>query len=115
MNYEDRVTKEYVEGLLVNAGMPKIATGSYTGTGRYGAGNPNSLSFDFEPKMLIVMVEDSPLEFGVFFRGAATIGRPYTQGKATVTWNGGTVSWYHPTYVSDQLNNTSRYYYIAFG
>lgn len=32
----------------------KIATGSYTGTGTYGASNPNSLTFDFIPKMIYV-------------------------------------------------------------
>lgn len=32
----------------------KIQTGSYVGTGTYGADNPCSLTFDFEPKLLIV-------------------------------------------------------------
>ena len=30
----------------------RIATGSYVGTGTYGSSNPNSLTFDFEPKMV---------------------------------------------------------------
>ena len=33
---------------------PKIATGSYVGTGTYGASSPNSLTLDFEPKLVIV-------------------------------------------------------------
>ena len=32
----------------------KIQTGSYIGTGTYGSNNPNTLTFDFEPKLLIV-------------------------------------------------------------
>ena len=32
----------------------KIATGSYTGTGTYGASNPNSLTFEFAPKLVFV-------------------------------------------------------------
>lgn len=32
----------------------QIATGSYTGTGTYGSGNPNILTFEFEPKLVIV-------------------------------------------------------------
>ncbi|MBS1384437.1 MAG: hypothetical protein HPZ90_08585, partial [Flavonifractor sp.] len=35
-------------------GVPKIATGSYTGTGTYGADNPCSLTFNFSPKLVIV-------------------------------------------------------------
>ena len=33
---------------------PKIATGSYTGTGTYGSSNPNSLTFEFDPKIVFV-------------------------------------------------------------
>lgn len=36
---------------------PKIVTGSYTGTGTYGTGNKNTLTFDFEPKMVFVTGE----------------------------------------------------------
>ena len=36
----------------------RIATGSYVGTGTYGASNPCSLTFDFAPKLLIVAIED---------------------------------------------------------
>lgn len=33
----------------------QIATGSYTGTGTYGASNPNSLTFDFAPKVIMAV------------------------------------------------------------
>jgi len=33
----------------------QIATGSYIGTGTYGASNPNSLTFDFVPRLLIML------------------------------------------------------------
>lgn len=32
----------------------QIATGSYVGTGTYGESNPNSLTFEFEPKLVII-------------------------------------------------------------
>lgn len=38
----------------------QIATGRYTGTGTYGSSNPNSLTFDFEPKMVIIWRTSSP-------------------------------------------------------
>ena len=52
MNYEDRVTKEYVEGLL--AGMPKVYAGTYIGTGTYGPGCPTSITFPFTPKLVLL-------------------------------------------------------------
>ncbi len=36
-------------------GFAKIASGTYTGTGTYGADNPNILAFDFEPKLVIML------------------------------------------------------------
>ena len=38
---------------------PKIAKGEYTGTGTYGSANPNTLTFDFEPKLLLVTQRNS--------------------------------------------------------
>lgn len=32
----------------------RMATGSYTGTGTYGSSNPNSLTFEFEPKVFAI-------------------------------------------------------------
>lgn len=43
-----------------DAKAPKIVTGSYVGDGKYGAENPVTLKFDFEPKFLIVTFEDAP-------------------------------------------------------
>lgn len=36
----------------------RIQIGSYIGTGTYGANNPNSLTFEFEPKLLIIPFAD---------------------------------------------------------
>lgn len=44
----DVATKGYVDG------FSKIQVGSYTGTGKYGVNNKNSLTFNFEPKCLII-------------------------------------------------------------
>lgn len=38
------------------ASMPHIATGSYIGTGTSGKENPNTLTFDFPPKVLFVFI-----------------------------------------------------------
>ena len=47
--------KELLDGLLTTANSKaRIQTGSYTGTGTYGASNPCSLTFDFVPQAIIV-------------------------------------------------------------
>lgn len=40
---------------VVSSGA-KIATGSYVGTGKYGPDNPNSLTFDGNPQMVVVSI-----------------------------------------------------------
>ena len=37
----------------LGSGFAKIQTGSYVGTGTYGASNPCSLTFDFTPKIFL--------------------------------------------------------------
>ena len=60
----------------------RIATGSYEGTGTYGASNPCSLTFDFAPKLLIVAIEDQG-----YLRGM--IGyRPQSMAFAIALWSG---------------------------
>ena len=43
-----------VVAALKQAGAVQIATGSYVGTGTYGADHPCSLTFDFSPKLVVV-------------------------------------------------------------
>lgn len=53
--YPPAVSDGYTYTALGQLGAKvQIATGSYTGTGTYGSANPNSLTFGFEPKLVIV-------------------------------------------------------------
>lgn len=45
------------------ATAPKIATGSYVGTGKYGSNNPNSLTFEFDPKLVLIFTGAEPAIF----------------------------------------------------
>lgn len=102
----------------------KIATGSYTGTGTYGSSNPNSLTFDFEPKVLFIAPitnQSGPLNFqSVFWKGMTSfptyIGSADTGMSVVVSW-GTTVSWYtNGSYANRQLNDSgTSYAYIAIG
>lgn len=102
----------------------KIAIGSYVGTGMYSSANPNSLTFDFEPKVVII-VQNSHDNFPgtVFIRGqtlSGTIGENYiSNSQLTVGWSGNTVTWYtnNSSYKDRaQLNiSGNTYFYVALG
>ena len=121
----------------LTAALPKFALGSYVGTGTYGAGNPNSLTFAFEPKLLIVAPEPvgtnnqkdmstaetmSPL---VAIRGASTAtvsldtnryGANFLTIILNLIWNGKTVSWYTNDAALAQYNDaTLTYRSLAIG
>lgn len=101
--------------------FPNIAYGTYVGTGTYGKSNPNTLTFDFEPKLLIFATQSSnsngqiaSIHHMVF---PMTFSEPiYSARASTISWNGNTVSWYHAEYEEAQLNASGKtYYYIAIG
>ena len=105
-------------------GFTKIATGSYVGTGTAGSPNPNSLTFNLEPKVVIIVQNGYDNFPGtVFIRGqtqSATIGENYiSNSQLTVGWSGNTVSWYtgNSSYgARAQLNiSGNTYFYIALG
>ena len=102
----------------------KIATGSYTGTGTYGASNLNSLTFEFAPKLVIIQASKgygySMLVF--IYKNGEEILMPWQSTSGSFTnkgkINNNVVSWYmegnsNATY---QLNESNtKYYYIAIG
>ena len=112
----------------------KIQTGSYVGTGTYGASNPCSLTFDFVPEIVIITKNNAPYGYVQSEPSAVSLLNGQTSFVAsangsssltnTVSW-GTTVSWYISGYVSGdsmsvapnlQLNTSNQtYYYIAIG
>lgn len=100
----------------------KAETGSYVGTGKYGSANPNTLTFSFAPKLVIVQPAGGSAYGPMFARDSATataVKYHETSQTATIIWsNGGkTLSWYTQSNMVDfQLNkNNSEYIYIAIG
>lgn len=90
----------------------KIEAGSYVGTGTSGQSNPNELTFQFAPKMVVVT------ETGAAGLGASTgmlwNGNP-TIGSKSVTLDGNALSWYDSS-AAKQLNTSGTiYYYVAIG
>lgn len=130
---------------LVRTADVKIETGSYTGTGTYCEDNPNSLTFSFVPKVIIIdraysksnsssNKNTSRIGLSVFFAGrtkwlmdkyAVSAGSYSWADECSVTVTGTTVSWYCEALTgmyanthsgAEQLNASGVVYnYIAIG
>ena len=104
----------------IGEGMTKIETGSYVGTGTYGEDNPNSLTFWFEPKL--VMVRSESLNGGYFLDAVKGVGIApndynhvgYSGYDTGLVWSGNTLSWYADN-AKLQMNDYTTYYYVAIG
>lgn len=95
----------------------KIATGSYTGTGTYGSSNPNSLTFEFEPKLVLV---NGDSQYGLIAIKDCTISLASTSNMVQrIIWNNKTVSWFtaalNPSGSSQYNGAGNTYYYVAIG
>ena len=108
-------------------GVPKIATGSYTGTGTYGADNPCSLTFPFSPKLWGIVSIGSAGSSQYCAQGSnVVVGKPtgtvyFNPGgissnlEQAMSWSGNTVRWYNTSREWYQLNALgATYYYFAF-
>ena len=93
---------------VAGCGNCRIVTGSYTGSGLYGADNPNTLTFDGNP--LIVFVSNTIF----LIRGSVgySADPQYPNSSGTVIWTDNSVSWYNSSSASWQFsvaNGTYRY------
>ena len=107
------VTKNYVD-----SNFAKIQTGSYTGTGTSGQSNPCSLTFGFEPKLLIVgNGSDTADSTAVLIKGMKRHWTIASAGNGTLfpTFSGNTVSWYsNDAWVQMNVANAA-YCYLSIG
>ena len=110
------------DNLLLKLPGVQIETGSYVGTGTHGRSNPNSLTFGFEPKLVVILPTKDTIPpnysapSGILFPtmrvgGAIT---NYLNLMTEVTLTGTTLSWYSAT-VPQQLNGAIQYDYFAIG
>lgn len=112
----------------VRAAVPKIAVGTYTGTGNYGASNPTRLNFSGSlsgaPQLLVVKRhedQDDAINRGlIMIRGAKSVScflcrDISSQIQNTVTWNAHAVSWYADNAASQMNESGMVYRYFAIG
>ena len=90
---------------------------SYVGTGTYGESNPNSLTFDFVPKVIMVRDNDKGTRFLGAIYGMEFAVVKYSDGSfVSMIWNKKTVSWYSTDDPYYQMNsNGTKYYAVAIG
>ena len=99
---------------LAKAGNCKIVTGTYQGTGKYGSGNKNTLSFEGSPFLVIVAGSRG----FTALRGATGTssfgsggGEPFA---LNLTWGTKSLTWYAGNNANMQCNNSNEtYYYCA--
>lgn len=121
-----------VVAMLAGSSDVQIASGSYVGTGTYGASNKNSLTLDFVPKLLIIQyvlysssAKNLKNESLIWLAGSeyfTKIENLYTATSfsladlITVEVSGSTISWYNTSNALRQFNNSGQtYYYFAIG
>ena len=112
----------------VRAAVPKIAVGTYTGMGKYGASNPIRLNFSGSlsgaPQLLVIKRnedQDGAINRGlIMIRGAKSVScflcrDISSQIQNTVTWNAYAVSWYADNAASQMNESGVVYRYFAIG
>ena len=106
----------------------KIEVGSYVGTGTYGSSNPNTLTFEFEPKLVFVRYGENgttgyttlcifvPTDLTSSFRmnGFSYIPNS-TESNSYAKINGKSLSWYAQNSPSQANVSGKTYNYIAIG
>ena len=116
---EGQSLAEVKQGVQDNGLMRQ--TGQYTGRGTYGSSNPTSITFPFEPIILI-----GPIDLDTSFR-TINISNYMTTSYEERYWLGyyislkisedrKTISWYSSSKANEQLNYSGyTYYYAAIG
>ena len=99
----------------------RVQVVSYVGTGTYGSSNPNSLTFDFVPKaILIYRPPNSSSDYYnvtmlMFYGVNVCMTSTYGNGYNHVAWNAKKVSYYSDGF-DEQMNKAGQTYYaIAIG
>lgn len=97
----------------------RIAWGSYTGSGKYGSANPNTLNFDFKPMIVFISTDNYGNMGRSYFMRPMAYGWDMAGQIQSVTWGEHSLSWYFPGSTNGHVwqNNTDGYvyHYVAIG
>ena len=116
--------KELLDGLLTTANSKaRIQTGSYTGTGTYGASNPCSLTFDFVPQLIVFFgsyaearIDDAIHPIILLWGISEAFGiSSYTDQHSIITYSEKTMSWYSLGAKGQYNEARFTYRYVVIG
>lgn len=110
----------------ITASIPQIRSGTYTGTGEYGADAPNVLTFDFTPKLVLIncLAEggenaNSSDHFSlVAVQGSKQCLAAYwntSTSTLNLLWDTNSLSWYGSSAQKQGNWLNAVYHYIAIG
>ena len=119
--YETAGSTTDVQGNPITIGA-QIATGSYVGTGTYGASNPNTLTFEFEPKVwgvyshvsnnsFVTLYDKNIFPWGINTEEFEIAINTYW----TISFDGNKVNWYGTNATYQRNSSGIMYYYFALG
>lgn len=92
----------------------RVQVVSYVGTGTYGADNPNSLTFNFVPKIVMIRCDGDTNIFDAIYGMRQVVTDLSTGYYVTVKWSKKTLSWYSDDGPRQQMNDPGdKYYAIA--
>ena len=113
-----------LDELATALGAARIQTGSYTGTGTYGQSNPCSLTFNFVPKFVLIILDGHinsqylnipSIAFYGQTTGLSIDNEPGTGWMTcTMTWNNKRLSWYAANQDVQRNRQSKKYYWAAF-
>ena len=118
------------DGATPESPAVQTASGTYTGAGTYGSNSRNSLTFNFEPELLIVAAASytSPgMETSGYYGGnipyLVWTGQPGSAAESgyggtahnVVSVSGQTIRWYSVDAASQLNARNTTYYYFAAG
>ena len=114
-----------IEYLGVLGDKTSIETGSYVGTGTYGSGNPNTLTFRFEPKFVHIQSysigngDSTGYGFAFFLSGTRgfTIGPSSSNDLFSLNakFNKNILSWYQANEYAQLNEKNVKYFFAALG
>lgn len=94
----------------------RVQVVSYVGTGTYESDHPNSLTFNFVPKVVMITCGGDTNIFHAFYGMIQVVTDLSTGYYVTVKWSKKTLSWYSNDGPSYQMNDSGyKYYAIAIG
>lgn len=100
--------------------MPNFYYGSYSGTGKYGESNPNTLDLGYDPMVVFVCPDGGANAIGgeafmwIYPGACMNLTNGGTENWQTFELNEGILSWYNTSSAKNQLNSSGvTYRYMA--